>query len=527
MRGNQRTAGELSRKEGGKIFGSGSRAPIAISLLVKNPLAAQQGQIRFHDIGDYLSKDEKLANIAALGSIAGITAAGGWHAIVPDSHGDWLKQRDDSFIEHIALGNKKGAGPTLFENFSLGVVTNRDAWCYNSSKTNVAANMTRMIAFYNKEAQRFDEKHPKADKKQRESFVDAFVDTDTTQIAWTVNLKQELVRNRRFTMDAACLVQGLYRPFNKQWMYFNRSFNERVLQMPRLFPDASSPNIVIGVSASASRSAYSVFISDHVTSLHAVDMVGSQYFPLYLYGDSNPGVAARPKQAALFGVEDQPAQTSQTKRRDAITAEGLEHFQSAYASENINREDIFYYVYGLLHSPDYRERFIDNLGKELPRIPRVKSAADFWSFSQAGRELAELHLNYDHAEPYPLKMDSGGKKLTDTDYRVEKMRYGKNGKDKDLTTLHYNDRITLTGIPVEAYDYVVNGKPALDWVVERQGVKTDKESGIVNDANDWAVETIGNPRYPLELFQRVITVSLETMKIVRSLPKLDIASTSN
>ena len=136
--------------------------------------------------------------------------------------------------------------------------------------------------------------------------------------------------------------------------------------------------------------------------------------------------------------------------------------------------------------------------------------------------MADLHLNYESVEPYPLKIESAGKKLTDTDYRVEKMRYGKNGKDKDLTTLHYNDTITLTGIPIEAYGYVVNGKPALDWVVERQGVKTDKDSGIVNDANDWAVETMGNPRYPLELFQRVVTVSIETLRVVNGLPKLDL-----
>ena len=149
-------------------------------------------------------------------------------------------------------------------------------------------------------------------------------------------------------------------------------------------------------------------------------------------------------------------------------------------------------------------------------------AADFWAFSQAGRKLAGLHLNYESVEPYPLKVDSGGRKLTDADYRVDKMRYGKKGKDKDLTTLHYNDWITLTGIPLEAYEYVVNGKPALDWVVERQSVKIDKDSGIVNDANDWALETVGNPRYSMELFQRVVTVSLETMKIVSSLPELDI-----
>lgn len=152
----------------------------------------------------------------------------------------------------------------------------------------------------------------------------------------------------------------------------------------------------------------------------------------------------------------------------------------------------------------------------------MKRAADFWAFSKAGRDLAKLHLNYETVEPYPVKIETAGGTLSAADYRVEKMRYGKKGKDKDLTTLIYNDKITLTGIPLEAYAYVVNGKPALDWVVERQCVKTDKDSRLVNDANDWAIETMGNPRYPLELFMRVITVSLKTMKIVRGLPGLEI-----
>ncbi len=189
--------------------------------------------------------------------------------------------------------------------------------------------------------------------------------------------------------------------------------------------------------------------------------------------------------------------------------------------EQLNKEDVFYYVYGLLHAPDYRTRYADNLSKELPRIPRVKTAADFWSFSKAGRDLAELHLNYETVPMYAgARVEGDNGKLSAADYRVEKMKYARNGKGKDLTTLIYNRRITVTGIPLEAYDYVVNGKPALDWVVERQCVKTDKDSGIVNDANDWATETMHNPRYPLELFLRVITVSLETMKIVRALPPL-------
>ncbi|PKO48733.1 MAG: damage-inducible protein [Betaproteobacteria bacterium HGW-Betaproteobacteria-4] len=529
LRGNGRTSGERCRREGHPLFAAhggrgGSLAPIAISLLVKNPDSNETGQIYFHDIGDYLRRDEKLAKIQALSSIAGIAAAGGWQRITPDIYGDWLRQRDESFADHIALGDKKGGGPKLFESFSLGVVTNRDAWCYNASKGGVAENMAQMIAFYNAEADRLGHAHPGLDKKQREAVLEGFINTDGRRIAWTRGLKQDLAKGKRFAFDAKCLVPGLYRPFNKQWLYFNRNLNEMVLQMPRLFPDASSQNIIIGVSASASRSAYSVFISDHVASLHAVDMVGSQYFPLYLYDAPESELAGvSSKQSALFDETGQPPATSESRRRDAITSEGLVHFCSAYPNETISKEDIFYYVYGLLHSPDYRERFADNLGKELPHIPRIKTAAGFWALSQAGRKLADLHLNYETVEQYPLKIDTAGK-LTDADYRVEKMKYGKKGKDKDLSMLHYNDKITLTGIPLEAYEYVVNGKPALDWVVERQCVKIDKDSGIVNDANDWAIETMNNPRYPLELFMRVVTVSLETMKIVNGLPKLEILS---
>ncbi len=512
LRGNQRTAGELSRREGGKIFGSGSRAPIAISLLVKNPAARQYGQIFFHDIGDYLSREEKLAKIEALGSIVGITAEEGWQTITPDTHGDWLAQRDASFEQFLALGAKSSPGtPVLFSSYSSGVKTNRDWWAYSASKSSVLVSMERMISFYN-------------------DAVDHKVEgdlNDPTKIAWSWVLRGRYEKGQRGTFDKTNALVALYRPFEKRWLYYDGFFNENRYQMPRLFPSANEQNLVIGVSASESRSAFSVLITEHVPSLHAVDMVGSQYFPLYLYEDNlQAGPAGGSAQSNLFDGEARPPRPSR-ERRDSITAEGLSHFQSAYPGETIGREDIFYYVYGLLHSPDYRERFADNLGKELPRIPRVKSAADFWAFSQAGRKLAELHLNYETVELYPLKIDCAGKKLTDADYRVEKMRYGKNGKEKDLTTVHYNDRITLTGIPMEAYDYVVNGKPALDWVVERQGVKTDKDSGIVNDANDWAVETMGNPRYPLELFQRVVTVSLETMKIVRALPKLEIAVIAN
>lgn len=517
LRGNARTSREQRRKESDNIFDVGSRAPIAISLMVKNPDATQHGQIFFHDIGDYLSKEEKLGKITDFSSIAGISEAGGWKIIFPDQHGDWLKQRDDSFEEYIVLGDKKGDASKIFNNFSLGVITNRDAWCYNASKLVVTGNMTRMIDFYNNEVTRFDEEFGEHSKKEREAKVDDFIDTDPTQISWTRSLKQELVKDRTFAFEPDCLTASMYRPFTKQWVYFNRRFNEMVYQMPRIFPNGKAVNRVICINAVGSQKEFSALMADCLTDLHFLQT--GQNFPLYLYDDpENEADNSQSLNADLFS-KPSLAKGGRT-RREAITDGGLAHFRNSLPSETIGKEDVFYYVYGVLHSPEYRERYSDNLNKELPRIPCVKAATDFWAFSSAGRKLAELHVNYESVDRYPLQISGGGLLLTDADFRVEKMRYGKNGKGKDLTTLAYNSRITVTGIPLEAYEYVVNGKPALDWVVERQCIKTEKDSGIVNDANQWATETMNNPRYPLDLFQRIITVSLETMKIVKSLPKL-------
>lgn len=500
-------------KEGQNIFGSGSMAGISISLLLKNPQATEHGQVHYHDIGDDLSCDEKLEKIATYASLAGITAQNAWKNIVPDEHGDWLKQRDDSFGDFIVLGDKKSDGAKLFENFSLGVVTNRDAWAYNASKAKVQSNMSSMIGFYNAEVKRLNAAHPGLDKRAREEVLDNFIDTNPQRISWTRSLKGELAKGNSFEFEAACMVPSLYRPFTKQWVYFNRRFNEMVYQMPRIFPEAGVENLVITMTAIGSRNGFSAFISNKLVDLNSME-AGAQCFPLYLYDEEAQNQASDTPD--MFASP--AAEATQRPRRDAITDAGLAHFQEAYPGETVSKEDLFYYVYGLLHSPDYRERYADNLSKELPRIPRVKNATDFWAFSQAGRALADLHLNYETVQPYPLTIDAKGP-LTDTDYRVEKMKFAKKG---DKSTVIYNGKITLRGIPEAAWDYVVNGKAALDWVMERQSVKTDKASGIVNDANDWAIETMGNPKYPLELFQRVVTVSLETQKIVASLPKLDI-----
>jgi predicted helicase len=230
-------------------------------------------------------------------------------------------------------------------------------------------------------------------------------------------------------------------------------------------------------------------------------------------------------QGNLFDELAPQKTTATLRRREAITDAGLQHFQNAWPGETITKQDLFYYIYGLLHSEDYRSRYADNLSKELPRIPAVKSAADFWAFSKAGRELGDLHVGYETVTPYPAEIifSKPREALTLADWRVTKMKFAKgaNGEKHDKTTVVYNPLITLAGIPLKAYDYIVNGKSALEWVMERQAVTTHQDSGIVNDANDWAIETMGNPAYPLELFQRVITVSLETMRIVHGLPPLE------
>lgn len=504
LRGNQRTQGEMSRKEGGKIFGSGSRTPIAISILVKNPDAKERGQIFYHDIGDYLSREEKLEKITSVKSIAGISEASVWKHITPDEHGDWLNQRDSQFDRHIAMGDKDDNElPTIFHNYSMGIVTSRDAWCYNASKEAVAENMQRMIDFYN---------------EQRKSFrIKEISDTDNdpAKISWSRALRSALGRNKAIDYSTVHLTPSLYRPFTKQWLYFNRQLNEMVYQMPRIFPSIDAGNLVICVSGKGAAKDFSVLMADSVPETAFNEK--AQCFPLYLYEPSQlDGGEVRDEPAVYRSLL--PGQTEHD-RQDAITDEGLQHFRQDWPEEAIDKVDLFYYTYGILHSRDYRQRYAANLSKELPRIPRVSKVEDFRKFSEAGRKLAGLHINYESVKKYPVTIEGLGLFTEAEDYRVKKMRYGKNGSATDRTKLIYNDKITLRKIPLEAYTYVVNGKPALDWVVERQRSKTHKPSGIVNDANNWA---IGNPRYPLELFQRIITVSLETMKIVRSLPSLDL-----
>ncbi|WP_019223571.1 type ISP restriction/modification enzyme, partial [Bartonella rattaustraliani] len=531
LRGNQRTSGEVSRKEGGKIFGSGSRAPIAISILVKNPDAQQRGKIYFRDIGDYLDREEKLTIIESFKSIGGIIEKQAWQLITPDKHGDWIKQRDESFEAFLALGSRNKHDKKLFEIFSCGIVTSRDAWAYNSSHEVLAKNMSNMIGFYNNEVKRFNETYGHSNRETRKKAVDSFVNSDASKVSWSSSLKQELVRGNFSEFENGCLVKSLYRPFTQQWLYYSRILNHRVFQMPCIFPMGEAiENKVVQITGTGAKKDFSVLMTKNVPEFQVIE--NSQCFPRYIYEEVAISKDKNKKHLHLFENSIKNSETVGLQRRDALTDEGLAHFKAAYAGETITKDDLFYYVYGILHSEDYRARYADNLSKELPRIPCVKSADDFWKFVTAGRELGHLHMNYEIVEPYPVTFKKGDPKLTNISnpekfYYVTEMKFAKikDSKAKDKTTVIYNSNIIMTDIPLEAYEYIVNGKPALEWVMGRQCVKTDKKSGIVNDANRYAVETIGNPAYPLELFQRVITVSLETMKIVKNLPTLEIRET--
>ena len=512
LRGNQRTSGERSRQEGGKIFGSGSRAPIVIAILVKNPDAKKHGQIYFHDIGDYLSREEKLKKISDLVSINGITEIDGWNTITPDSNYDWINQRNNDVTSYIILGDKsKEPELSIFDTYSIGILSNRDPWIFNYSTSNLNNNLKRMIDVFNAHSTKL--------VGVEKSKIADLIDLNPKNIKWTTDLYSKISKGEIQNLDSEKVETCLYRPFTKVKFYNNSTWNWSRHLIPKYYPTYSLKNICIVTTGTGSSKDFSVMVSNVITEKQFLS--NGQCFPLYIYEENT----VENKDADLFTQVKSSTANGKYTRKDAIGDAGLKYFQDTYPNETINKEDIFYYVYGLLHSEDYRTRYADNLTKELPRIPSVKKAEDFWIFSKAGRDLAHWHLNYETVEPYKAKLDLGGKsikQLEDKDFYVTKMKFSKKGKEVIKDTVIYNNSITIREIPVEAYDYIVNGKSALDWVMERQGVSQHKDSGIVNDANNWATETIGDAKYPLELFFRVITVSLETMKIVRSLPKLDI-----
>ena len=497
LRGNQRTSGETSRREGGKIFGSGSRTPIAITVLVKNPGHQGKAFIQYHDIGDYLSREEKLAIIAQKRSI--LDSSMEWTQLHPNAHGDWLNQRNDIFGSYIPLGDKdnKGNKQTFFvPYYSRGLETAGDFWFYNFRVNSILENMSLFIVNYNNEVKIYKEKNISTPFK-------IICNKNEKYIKWSSSLflKAEKGISLEFKKDR--ITQSFYRPFNKMFCYFDENVVHRAGQMPKLFPTKNIKNIIICVSGISGTKQNTVFITAQIPDLNLLD-AGTQCFPLYYYEKRSV------YHPTLFDTGNE-----EYTRKDGITNFILERCRESYGPK-VTKEDIFYYVYGLLHSPDYRKAFAADLKKMLPRIPLVENPADFWAFSKAGRTLADLHLNY---ETQPACGEVVVEGAEQGNFHVEKMRFP---DKKDKSVIEFNPWIKLTNIPLEAYDYVVNGRSAIEWVMERYQIKTDKASGITNDPNDWAQEH-GKPRYILDLLLSVVTVSIETQKIISSLPPLKIS----
>lgn len=502
LRGNQRTSGELSRKEGGKIFGSGSRTPISITLLVKNPsVTKEKADIYYHDIGDYLNREQKFDIIKKFGSVANEEMS--WTKLEPNEHGDWIKQRSSKYHSLIPLANQKPfklVSDSIFIGNSSGLATSRDAWCYNFSKVYLSSNIENSLNFFNHQSLDFK----KAKLQDPGLEVEDFISYDATKISWDRPQRKDILKNKQYNFDPISIRTGLYRPYHKQWVYFNRDFNNCVYQLPRIYPFQKSENIVIIVSGSGAGKDFSSLVSNQLPNYHTLDT--DQCFPLYYYEENTSN------QEGMF--EPEARYTRKDGISDYILEKALQQYGlSTTGAGTISKEDIFYYVYGFLHSPEYREKFANDLKKMLPRIPLVESVKDFWAFSQAGRKLADLHINYESVAPYP------GVEVTNGEcgfYEVEKMRFPK--KDQKYTIL-YNSKITVSNIPEKAYQYVVNGKSAIEWIMERYQKTTHKESGITNNPNDWSKE-IGNPRYILDLLLSIINVSVQTVDIVNGLPKV-------
>jgi hypothetical protein len=483
--------GEAVKREGQNVFDI--MTGVAITLLVRYPEAQRSEicQIFYHDIGDYLSREEKLRKITQAQSYRGLD----WTLITPNEKNDWINQRDGLFDTLLPLAPEKkfdAKAKSVFSTYAIGIATNRDAWVTGFSKEQITANMQAMIAFYNQQIEKEE------------------VSEDKTQISWTRALRKDLSNKVEHSFDATAFVRIAYRPFCQQQLYNHRPFIESPGLWNKLFPTPHHKNLVICVSAVGGRGDFSMIITNDIPDLHIMSD-GNQCFPLYWY-DENKGE----QEVSLFGTTNEERWT----KRDGITDWCLQEVRSRFAgAKSITKEDIFYYVYGLLHSPHYRERFADDLRKALPRIPIVERAEEFIAFAKAGRELAHLHLHYEDFA------NEAGVEVVETDYSaadefafyaVEKMRFAP--KDERRTII-VNPHIAIHNIPTEAYDYVVNGKSAIEWVMDRYAVTTHKDSGIKNDPNLWAREQ-GKPRYILDLLLSIIHVSLETHRIVAGLPEL-------
>lgn len=492
LRGNARSAGEMRRKEKDNIFGEGSKTTVAILMLIKLPGVVETSELHYKDIGDYLDRSEKLRLVdqSSIGALS-------WETITPNAEGDWINQRDPNYDIYPPIASRDRSISRIFDQFGTGVATNRDVWVYGFSRDQVVAQSSGFIREFN-EAQR-----AWLDRGAPTPVVD-YVTSDKKKISWSSGLRTRFASGRQIGMSTQKLRLADYRPFNKQHLFANIDVLERPSAIGRFFASESMAGPAIYLTSPSTH--YPEFCSlmqRDVPDLHLLD--SGQVLARYSYVQQQAN--------SLF---DQP------ERVDNITDWALDQYRDVYGPQ-VTKDDIFFYVYGLLHSTEYRERYAADLKKQLPRIPMVTGLERFDAFVTAGRTLSELHIGYEDIEPHPLtEIVSPAAPVDEYErFAVKKMKYDGKAGAWDKTRIRYNDFIDIEGIPLEAQEYMLGSRSGLDWIIERYQVKTDKASGIVNDPNDWSREH-EQPRYIIDLIGRITALSLKTMEIVNGLPTLEI-----
>ncbi|MCY4079591.1 MAG: N-6 DNA methylase [Caldilineaceae bacterium] len=474
VRGNPKLSGTTHN-----VFGI--QVGVSINFLVKKcGKALSQTQLLYARVDEFWRKEEKYRYLNKMEQYVNVN----WKKITPDRRHTWLTEGlHAEFGTYISMGSREAkaargeAVDVLFHVFSNGVKTNRDAWAYNFDRSALTENMRRMISTYNEQVSMWER------RSDQGTDIDDFVVYDDTKISWSGDLKLDLKRGKIGQFANGNLRHSLYRPFTKSNLYFDRLMNNRVYVFPSIFPTPAveKENRVICVSGLASNKSFQTLMSEKIPCLDMLEK--TQCFPFYTYDEDG------------------------SNRRENITDWVLDRFRAHYSDDTITKWDIFHYVYGLLHHPGYRERYQANLKRELPRIP---FAPDFRAFASAGSRLAQIHVGYEEQPEYRLgQIETPDAPL---DWSVEKMRLS-----KDKTQLRYNDFLTLDGIPAEAFNYRLGNRSALEWIIDQYRVKTDKRSGIVNDPN-----RADDPQYIVRLVGKVISVSLETVRIVQGLPELGV-----
>ncbi len=478
LRGNQHTSGEVSKKEGGKIFDSGSRVTIAIIFFVKDK-SVPNNTIFYYEVGDYLKREAKLNLLANFENLESVP----FKEITPNNKGDWINQREDAFDKLIPLKrDKKLQNPSIFDINSGGVVSGRDLWVYNFSPKILTQSVQKCMDTYNADLERFNAHFREAFKQRTKSVKsgelykqlnDKEITTDKTKIAWTRALKQEFIKNKNLQESSMERIRlALYRPFNKQWLYFDKTWNEEQSQLPKIFPNKHAHNVVINTTTRN----FCSLIGDAIPDTHFIG--DTQAYPLYYYDDLG-------------------------NRYNAISGYALNLFRRHYKDNAITEEEIFYYIYAILHHKGYLEKYKNSLAKEAPRIAL---SDNFKELSILGKQLAELHLNYESGEMHEsVKYTTLMNAEIEGYYDVDKMK-------RQGNSILYNQNIAITKIPQKAFDYVVNGKSAIDWVIERYSITTDKDSLIENNPNDYA-----GGKYVLELLCRVIKLSEKSVDLIEKI----------